>query len=204
MKILPVLFGGNMSKVKCILVFLIILILLLTLFVFLRFNNSTAISADGRKDISFLVTAFRQDDARWANDTLGNSKFTMKSSGCITTAIASAVTKGLNEITPGDLNRLFSENNVYDNNGNLQWSQLEALNYRADVLHEISEDEIYNYLKNGQFPIVRVRVNGVGSFHYVLIVGVENGNYICMDPLKDTLAPLSDYLNRVYAVRVVY
>lgn len=193
-----------MSKVKVSIILIVVLMLLFTGVSFLRFRNSVAISADGREDISFLVTAFRQDDVRWANDTLGNSKFTMKSSGCITTAIASAVTKGLNEITPGDLNRLFSENNVYDNNGNLQWSQLEALNYRADVLHEVSEDEIYNYLKNGQFPIARVRVNGVGSFHYVLIVGIEKGDYICMDPLKDNLVPLSDYLNRVYAVRVVY
>jgi hypothetical protein len=31
----------------------------------------------------------------------------------------------------------------------------------------------------------------------------EEGDYICMDPLADSLTKLSDYLGRVYAVRVV-
>ncbi len=181
-----------------------ILILILT-FSFLRFRNGTQVSANGRENISHPITAFRQDDARWSTDTLGISSYTMEKSGCITTCIASAVSRGLDEITtPGELNKVFSENNVYDSQGNLMWQKLENLGYKADVLTRVSEEEIYNYLKNCQFPVLRVRVNGFGSFHYILVVGIENGEYICMDPLKDNLTPLSDYWNRVYAVRVVY
>ena len=47
-------------------------------------------------------------------------------------------------------------------------------------------------------------MHGLGSFHYVLIVGSEDGEYVCIDPLEDGLTRLSDYLNRVYAVRVVW
>ena len=193
-----------MSKRIVIFSVIFIIVLLLSAFAFFHFCNGTHLSAKDRDDISFPITQFRQDDARWAKDKLGTSDYTMKSSGCITTAIASAVTKGLNEITPGELNKLFSENNVYDAQGNIQWAKLDTVGYKADVLTNVSEDTIYNYLVNGQFPLVRVRVNGIGNFHYVLIMGVENGEYICMDSLKDDLAPLSDYLNRIYAVRVVY
>ncbi|MBQ8541517.1 MAG: C39 family peptidase [Clostridia bacterium] len=193
-----------MSKVKFIIPILILVVLLLSAFVFLHFRGATVISADGREDISFPITQFCQDDARWSSDKLGASRYTMKTSGCITTSIATALSRGLDEITPGELNKAFSENGVYDTDGNIQWAKLDALGYKADVLSEVSEDEIYANLKNGQFPIVRVRVNGTGNFHYVLIVGVENGEYICMDPLKDELTPLSAYLNKVYAVRVVY
>lgn len=194
-----------MSKRKLILIALIIIALLLSAFFFLHFRNGTQISAKGREDISYPITAFRQDDARWSADNLGTSAYRMEKSGCVTTCIASAVSRGLDEITtPGALNKVFSENNVYDSQGNLMWRKLENLGYKADVLTRVSEEEIYNYLKNCQFPILRVRVNGFGNFHYILIVGIENGEYICMDPLKDNLTHLSDYWNRVYAVRVVY
>lgn len=33
---------------------------------------------------------------------------------------------------------------------------------------------------------------------------MENGTFYCMDPLRDSLTPLSRYGNRVYAVRCVY
>lgn len=192
-----------MSKKKIIFIAFII-ILCLSAFSFFNSRKGTQISAKGRDNLSYPITAFRQDDAQWANDTLGNSNYTMEKSGCITTCIATAVSKGLDDTTPGELNTLFSENNVYDKDGNLQWQQLKSLGYSADVLKSVSEKDIYTYLKNCQLPIVRVRVNGFGSFHYVLIVGVEDGEYICMDPLKDNLTKLSDYKNRVYAVRVVY
>ncbi len=59
-------------------------------------------------------------------------------------------------------------------------------------------------LAAGHYPIVRVRMHGLGSYHYVLVVGTEEGDYVCMDPLEDSLTRLSDYLSRVYAVRVVF
>lgn len=44
----------------------------------------------------------------------------------------------------------------------------------------------------------------LGNFHYVLIIGSEDGEYLCMDPLRDGITKLSDYGSRVYAVRCVY
>lgn len=151
------------------------------------------------------VAAYRQDDEIWAGDTLGNSRFTMRSSGCLVTCIASAVSMETgNEVTPGELNKIFSENHVYDSEGNIQWAAVDGIEgYHADVYQKVSDTEIAQILAAGHYPIVRVRMHGLGSFHYVLIVGSEDGEYVCMDPLESGLTKLSDYLNRVYAVRVV-
>ena len=184
--------------------FVIIIILAVSLFCF-RVRHGVVVKTDRTEVISREVTAYRQDDERWAKDTLGNSSFTMKSSGCLTTCIASALSmEGTQEVTPGELNKIFSENNVYDSEGNIQWSAIENIGgYSVNVYSDVDERVIYQWISEGHYPIVRVRVSGIGNWHYVLVVGLEDQEYICMDPLKNDLTRLSQYLNRVYAVRVV-
>lgn len=188
------------KKIKPIIISLLCIALVLTAcFVVLRFRGSTVIKSTHREDISLNAALLRQDDKLWAEDTLGTSSYTMKKSGCLTTCIASAL-----NTSPADLNRLFSDNKVYDSNGNIQWDKIRQLGYSVEVYTAVSEEDIYYHLKEGHYPIVRVRVNGMGNFHYVLITGVENDDYICMDPLKNEYTKLSSYLNRVYALRIVY
>lgn len=187
-----------------IIFFAVIIVLAFALFCF-RVRHGVVVKTDRAEVISNEVTAYRQDDERWAKDTLGNSSFTMKSSGCLVTCIASALSmERTQEVTPGELNRIFSENNVYDSEGNMQWSALEKIGgYSVNVYSDVDEQVIYQWLSEGHYPIVRVRVSGIGNWHYVLVVGLEDQEYICMDPLKNELTRLSQYLNRVYAVRVV-
>lgn len=170
-----------------------------------RLRHSVAVHAGETDLIPQEVALYRQDDARWAGDRLGDSSYTMKSSGCLVSCIASAISMESGQaVTPGELNTLFSENNVYDGEGNLQWTALEeAGGYAVTVYQEVSEEEINRCLAAGHYPIVRVRMHGIGNYHYVLITGVEDRDYICMDPLEDKLTKLSRYFNRVYAVRLV-
>ena len=108
---------------------------------------------------------------------------------------------------PGELNRYLSQNHVYDSQGNLQWEQLNRLeSFQAEVRDEVSAEVIEEYLRMGNYPIVRVRMNGYGSFHYVLIISSRDGMFYCMDPLStdEKTVPLSKYNNRVYAIRCVY
>ena len=189
----------------------ILLILLLGIviaaagFLFLRLRGSVTVKPTQAEPLSREVISYRQDDETWAADLLGDSRFTMKSSGCLVTCIASAVSMETGAgITPGALNQIFSENQVYDSEGNIQWAAIgEIEGYSADVFSEVSETQIAQCLASGHYPIVRVRMHGLGSYHYVLVVGTEDGDYICMDPLENGLTKLSYYLNRVYAVRVV-
>lgn len=185
---------------------LIVLIIAVSGYLFLRSRGGAEIKAKQEYPLPENVVTYRQDDPAWAADKLGDSDFTMRSSGCLVSCIASAISMEKNEkITPGELNTLFSDNNVYDTEGNILWSGINSLDgYSADVLDGVSPDDIEKILNEGHYPIVRVKMNGTGKFHYVLIVGTENGSYICMDPLEDDLTKLSNYKNTVYAIRTVY
>lgn len=171
----------------------------------LRLRGGVAVKPGQINLLSRDVAAYRQDDAAWAADPLGDSRFTMESSGCLVTCIASAVsTETGKAVTPGELNAVFSKNNVYDREGNIQWAAVDAIDgFTAVVYQEAAQADIDACLAAGHYPIVRVRMRGLGSFHYVLIVGARDGAYVCMDPLKSELTRLSDYCGRVYAVRVV-
>lgn len=192
------------TLIKMVIFFIGIIVAAIALFCF-RVRHGVAVKTDRSDVISHEVIAYRQDDERWAKDSLGDSSFTMKSSGCLVSCIASAVSmERMEEVTPGELNAIFSEYNVYDGEGNIQWAAIENMDgYSVYVYNDVEEKVIYQWLSEGHYPIVRVRVNGVGNWHYVLVVGLEDQEYICMDPLKDELTRLSQYLSRVYAVRVV-
>lgn len=177
---------------------------------FLRFRGSKAITVARETENIFPcenVILFRQDDENWAEDKLGNSVYSMKKSGCLVTCIAAALSMEEMNVSPKSLNELFSSEGVYDQEGNLQWGPLRQLDgggtYEVEVFTSVTEEVLRDCLLKGKFPIVRVRMSGIGNFHYVLVVKLEDGQYFCMDPLKDQLQPLSHYGNRVYAVRCV-
>lgn len=182
-----------------------------------RFRGSEKVVSS--QDIAGAKTVFyEQKDVRWAEDFLGDSAFTMKSSGCLVTCIAAAVHMSNIELAggeeaspewmndPGELNRFLSQYGIYDSSGNLQWNELEKLeSFQVDVYNDVSADLIEECLKEGRYPVVRVRLKEYGSFHYVLIVASQNGMFYCMDPLisGEELVPLSQYGNRVYALRCI-
>lgn len=189
--------------------FIIILLVCLAIAAFgfmqLRFRGSVAVHA-GETILSGGETIFyRQDDERWAAEAMGSSVYTLGSSGCLVSSIASALSMMGDEKTPYDLNELFSQQDVYDAEGNLLWDALRNTGkYEAEVYGSVTEELLPDLLKEGKYPIVRVRMYGLGNFHYVLVVKAEAGEYYCVDPLEDGLVPLSRYGNRVYAVRCVY
>lgn len=156
------------------------------------------------------VVFFYQKDERWKEDSLGNSIYKMNDSGCLTACIASAMVMqelADKSMTPKMLNKMFSDCGVYDNEGNIQWEALENATENVDVVlrnaEEMEMHDIDKILEDGCYPIIRVRVGGSGSYHYVLIADNSDGDYWCMDPLsrEEELKSLSEYGNKIYAVR---
>lgn len=173
-------------------------------FVTWRFRGSHIISAKEDIELKNEIVLYRQDDERWEDETLGNSSYTIGKSGCLVSCIASAITMTKEEKTPLLLTEEFSSYHVFDEEGNILWDNLRAIgDYDVDVFSEATEDVVTECLKEGRYPIVRVRMYGLGNFHYVLIVKAEKGEFYCMDPLEDGLTKLSKYANRIYAVRCV-
>lgn len=194
------------NRVFTIIIISAFIILSVFALAFLRFRGSTRIRPSFDIVPGTDIVRYRQDDSRWADEHLGNSKYTLGSSGCLVSCVASAISMEHDmEETPSTLNARLSSNGVYDSEGNMQWESLrQSTGYQVDLPSDISSDTIDSYLSRGVYPIVRVRMYAVGNVHYVLIVKAENGRYWCMDPLKDELTDLSEYGNRIYAVRCVY
>lgn len=182
-----------------------LIVLLIILGCFLLFRGSARLEAEIDYEPKDNITLYGQNDIRWAQKKLGKSRYIMKSSGCLVSCIAMAVTMSGMEITPGELNELFSENLTYDEEGNLQWDEVKKLDgYMVEGYFEPSAEKIDEYLSKGIYPIARVRMRGIGNFHYVLIIGSEEGEYLCLDPLEDEVTRLSRYGNRVYSFRCVW
>lgn len=171
-------------------------------------KNRGGVNVKCNKDfpVSEGLISYRQDDAAWKDSYLGDSEYTMESSGCITTCIATAISETEGAMDPGELVTLLSDEKVYDEEGNMQWNELDDLaGFRADTYGRVDSKYIDTCLSAGRYPIVKVHRRSLFSYHhYVLIVGSMDGEYICMDPLKDSYTKLSDYGNRVYSVRCVW
>ena len=155
--------------------------------------------------------AFFQQDERWKDDNLGDSKYKMGDSGCLTTCLTSMVimqnitVSELDEITPKTLNAYFSENGVYDSEGDLDWikaGNVLGVEFTRREPSELSENEVDDMLKNAVYPIVCVRTDN-GNYHFVLIVGSDESNYLCMDPMNEDceITPLSKFDDKIYSVR---
>ena len=191
-------------KILFIIAFIICLLIGIAGFVLLRFRGSTVVYAGEDIVPNREIVLYRQDDEEWADETMGDSRYTIGKSGCLVTCIASAVTMMQGEKTPYALNAEFSLQNVFDAEGNILWNNLRNTGeYQVDVFPEAMEEVLMECLGDGCYPIVRVRMYGLGNFHYVLVVKAEEGEFYCMDPLEDELTTLSKYWNRIYAVRCV-
>lgn len=179
---------------------------------FIRNKDSISVQPAQERMAVEPVYFYQQDDA-WKNDRMGNTEFTLGDSGCLVSCIAAIVqmqeitAEGVEQpVTPQTLNRFFTEQGVYDSEANLQWDMLEQVLPVSVVRKDASalaEGELERILSDGCYPIVRVRMHGIGSYHYVLITGSEEGEFLCMDPMeKETVSvPLSSFGGRIYAVR---
>jgi len=165
------------------------------------FRNSKSIRPAEAIPLPDNAVYYSQKNPDWAEDSLGNSDYKMSDSGCLVTCIACALTmQEIQKITPKELNQLLSVNHGYDDDGNLQWNALENL---TDTEISLEDSDISELIKQNIYPAVRVRMQGIGSYHYVLIIGSDEKNYLCIDPMNQANQPvsLSEYHNRIYAVR---
>ncbi len=150
---------------------------------------------------------YLQKDEEWAADPLGESRFTMGSSGCLVTCLATLFDLYGKSVTPGELNRLFAEQGVYNASGDVIWGNISSVYPEATVTvyKTVDEQAIEAALDQQQYPLVRVKNLGDGYWHWVLLLGSGDDGYLCMDPLysEKEARPLSAHGNTVYSWRLV-
>ncbi|MBE6844092.1 MAG: hypothetical protein E7508_00065 [Ruminococcus sp.] len=176
------------------------------------YKNRNAETVMPENQISSSDTVFfYQKDKRWAEDNLGDSKYKMSDSGCLVTCIASMVlmqeieVSGLDEITPKTLNEYFSENGVYDSEGNLDWTkagEVLEVEFIGCESSEFKGNGMEKLLNNKEYPIVCVKTEN-GNYHFVLVVGSDEDNFLCMDPMNEEgeTVSLSRFDDKIYSVR---
>ena len=150
---------------------------------------------------------YLQKDEEWAADPLGESRFTMGSSGCLVTCLATLFDLYGESVTPGELNRLFTEQGVYNASGDVIWGNISSVYPEATVTvyKTVDEQASEAALDQQQYPLVRVKNLGDGYWHWVLLLGSGDDGYLCMDPLysEKEARPLSAHGNTVYSWRLV-
>ena len=154
---------------------------------FISSQNSSEPS--GYASISLSVPYFNQKDSRWANVTLGNSKRTIGSAGCVTTCIAMAESYLYGyTVTPASLAKKLS----YSSSGDLYWPNSYKAYNKSDYLYKI-----YNELKNGRPVLVGAKTSSGGQ-HWVLVTGFTGGeikasSFTINDPGKSSRTTLSQF-----------
>ena len=95
------------------------------------------------------IAFFRQDDEKWAAEKLGDSRYTMESSGCLVCCITSAlVMGGKTEETPFTVNERFSKLGGYDLQGNILWDNLRRYGgCEVEVFNKADEELLLDYLR---------------------------------------------------------
>lgn len=168
-------------------------------------NVGITLKTDETFDYSSEVGYFLQMDPKWASAKLGTSNFTLAQQGCTITDVAMVLNYLGYKTNPALLNQQFTENSLYDEDGNLLWFKLEDL-YPVQYKHRrvFSSKTIEKNLRNEILPIVKVKLAEGDFDHWVLIVGADGEDFLVMDPLNKnkTVTKLSDY-GKVYAYRAI-
>lgn len=152
------------------------------------------------------VEFFLQNDPQWKDELLGDSGQNLAQVGCLVSVLASDIDYLGYKTNPPDLNSLFNSNGVYTSSGEVIWNKIsEAIpDVKYDYTRVFTSRTLENHLKNGRLPIVKVKYKKTGIFHWVLIIGSDNEDFLIMDPLNPTQEPIRLRTHgRVYAYRVL-
>ena len=126
---------------------------------------------------------YKQDDARWANATIGISGSTLGNYGCAITSVAMVMTeKGVN-ITPKQLAKesIYAWDLIY---WPKKWGSATCVNCPPPHTSSLDWFRLDRELGAGNPVIVFVKADGRGGGHYVVVHHkTSDGRYVVHDPL---------------------
>lgn len=129
----------GMKKWTVIFLILIICIFLIISFLLiLRLRHGVKVKPDNDGILTKTVICYRQDEESWAMDSLGDSSYTMKSSGCLVACIASAISAGDEPVT-------YTNVGVIDPVDNKDFEMQDWQEAYAAYIEEEDKDGYYTY-----------------------------------------------------------
>ena len=155
----------------------------------------------------FSVNYYLQNDPEWSGDKLGFSNSSMGSAGCLVASITTALNYFGIDYDPGEVNKIFKENNVYNENGQVIWMNIkdaiDGVDYKYDRI--FNSKTIEDLLGQNLIPIIEVKYKGFGVNHWVAVIGTDGEDFLVMDSLNGNKMPLklSEHGGRAFAYRVL-
>lgn len=152
-------------------------------------SNSTCSNA-----VSGDYASWKQYQGPWINVPLGNSKETIRSAGCLVTAISMQVARsGLptniqGDFNPGTFVEYLNSHGGFDSNGALQWNVVTSAVPRfkyVDTMYvlgyskEAKLDALANLINKGYYVLAEVK--GPTGQHWVAPTSISNGSIKMMD-----------------------
>lgn len=153
---------------------------------------------------------YRQDDAAWAADTIGDTTDTLHAYGCTIASVAMATSNLTSKrITPQSLNAKLSEVGGFTDRGWLIWDKVkEATDSKisATYFDKPNHQDINQCMDEGGYPVIKIKLHE-SIIHWVKIVGKSNDEYLIRDPLVGTKTDppigLSSRSDKIHAVRCI-
>lgn len=196
------------AVIACVLIVLLIAALVLGTYVArVMYIRTVGINLVPIKDYEIVsLPYYQQNDPRWSSEKIGSSSSSMGGEGCLVSSVANAMSYMGQDVNPQAVNESLSEIDGFDG-PNLIWYKINQSYPEIDYKYSrtFSNKTIEDHLKNGRLPIVKVRYKGLGIYHWVVIVGAKDGEYLIADPLSKVTEPaqLSTHGGRIYAYRVL-
>lgn len=203
------LLSKPVGKVLAILfaIFLVIGIILAVYLLRTRIIRIAGIQLTPAKDYEIHeIQYFLQNDPEWAQEPIGVSNYKMGGYGCLITCVASAVSDLGVALTPQELNQKLTAVDGYQNGADLIWFKINEAVPEVDYSYSrvFSSETIERDLGKGLLPIIKVKVNGFGAQHWLLVVGAQDGEFMVFDPLNAAKAPIPLSVHgKAYAYRVL-
>jgi len=137
---------------------------------------------------------------------MGNSEYTLGGCGCLIASIATILNNLNLKTDPKELNKLFSENEVYNQSGEVIWYKISdvfpGISYKYERI--FGSNTIETNLKQGRLPVVKVRYFKTGIFHWIVIAGSDENDFIIIDPLNKNRKQVGLKTHgKVYAYRIL-
>lgn len=158
------------------------------------------------KRVALAVPQFRQGDARWRGDLLGETDGTLGAQGCAVSSAAMTLSFYGIDTDPQRLNQYLTTHGGYEGAGWLRWEK--AAEFTPDCVEKAYEDLPSFWLLDenilrGDPSIIRLRFPS-GLTHFVVIVGKQGFDYLIRDPgagASRGVYPLRELTQEIEALR---
>lgn len=152
------------------------------------------------------VKTLDPNDSRWRSQSIGETEFTIASTGNPTILVTLALQNFGYNVSPTIVNASLNQHNVYNPEGNLIW-ELVSKAYPEIQLHKeetFNSQTVTKDIEAGLLPIVKVNNKKGVEARYVMIVGSNKEDFLIVDPSQAELGviPLKQSYKRVYSYLV--